>query len=249
MSGEGHDDWLGSLRFNPKGTHLSTTSGDGTVKLWSLAEACCVHTFNDHAQAVWSCDWHWTGDFLVSGSMDQTIRLLDVNTRKCRQTFRGHVDSVNTVEFLPFSNTICSASADKTISLWDMRTGLCVQVLDGHTNAVLHAAFNLQGDSIVSSDADGVVKLWDVRMVAQREEILTCLETQRHPVNCSQFDASGQVLAVGTNDSLLKFYSSMDGSLMGQLEGHQSSVQALCWDPSNRFLISGASDQTFRLWN
>lgn len=249
MSGVGHDDWLGSCKFNPRGTHLSTASGDGTVKLWSLAEARCMHTFTDHAQSVWSADWHWTGDFIVSGSMDQTVRLLDVATGKCRQTFRGHVDSVNLVEFLPFANTICSASADKTISLWDMRTGLCVQVLDGHNNAVLHAAFNLQGDSLVSSDADGVVKLWDVRMVAQRLEILTCADSQRHPVNCSSFDASGQVVASGTNDAMLKFHSAADGSLLGALEGHQSSVQALAWDPGNRYLVTGASDSAFRLWN
>jgi WD40 repeat protein len=207
------------------GTHLATASGDGTVKLWSLAEAKCVQTYSDHAQAVWCADWHWTGDFVASGSMDQTLRLLDVNTGKCRQTFRGHVDSVNVVEFMPYANMLCSASADKTISLWDMRTGLCVQVLDGHNNAVLHAAFNLQGDSIVSSDADGVVKVWDVRMVAQRQEILTCSDTQRHPVNCSQFDPSGQVVAVGTNDSQLKLYSAVDGAILGNLEGHQSSVQ------------------------
>ena len=249
MSGEGHDDWIGSVKFNPKGTHLATSSGDATVKLWNLAEASCTHTFTDHAQAVWSTDWHWSGDFLVSGSMDQTIRLLDVNSGRCRQTFRGHVDSVNTVQFLPYANTICSASADKTISLWDMRTGLCIQVLDGHTNAVLHAAFNVQGDSIVSSDADGVIKLWDVRMVAERREILTCQESQRHPVNCSQFDASGQTIACGTNDSLLKFYSTVDGSELGVLEGHQSSIQTLCWDPNNRFLVTGASDQSFRLWS
>jgi sperm-associated antigen 16 protein len=36
LSGEGHKDWLSSIKFHPRGALLGTTSGDGTFKIWFL---------------------------------------------------------------------------------------------------------------------------------------------------------------------------------------------------------------------
>ena len=61
MSGEGHKDWLSGLQFHPRGSHLATAAGDGTVKLWDFASASCVATYTDHTQPVWSVDFHHSG--------------------------------------------------------------------------------------------------------------------------------------------------------------------------------------------
>ena len=75
MSGEGHTDWVSGVAFHPKGTHLATSGGDHTIKLWDFVNACCTHTFAEHTQAVWNVDVHDTGDFLLSASMDHTAKL------------------------------------------------------------------------------------------------------------------------------------------------------------------------------
>ena len=43
----------------PISSHLVTSSGDGTVKIWEFAQAKCTHTFFDHTQAVWGCEIHY----------------------------------------------------------------------------------------------------------------------------------------------------------------------------------------------
>ena len=48
MSGEGHKDWISDIDFNPNGIHLSTCSGDGTVKVWDFVNVECTSTFIDH---------------------------------------------------------------------------------------------------------------------------------------------------------------------------------------------------------
>lgn len=253
MSGEGHDDWIGDVAFNPREQSiLASCSGDGTVKVWNLAETRCTATLKDHSQAVWSCDWHWNGDFLVTGSLDQSIRMWDINTSKTRQTFRGHVDSVNKALFVPYSNAVVSASADKTLSLWDIRTGNCVHIFgvtNGHENAIMDAAFQMQGDCFASSDSNGVVKVWDMRTMSERLQIQTSQEQNRHPVNSVAFDPSGKTIVVGTNDSMIKFYSVEDeGAPIGEHEGHTDSVQACLYDRQGRYMVSAASDSTFRFW-
>lgn len=53
------------LSFHPGGTHLASSSGDSTAKVWEFEKRKCVLTLSDHTQAVWSVAYHHTGDFLV----------------------------------------------------------------------------------------------------------------------------------------------------------------------------------------
>uniref|UniRef100_A0A6U4DU09 Uncharacterized protein n=1 Tax=Phaeomonas parva TaxID=124430 RepID=A0A6U4DU09_9STRA len=266
MSGEGHMDWLGGADFSPDGSGLATGSGDNTVKIWNFATASCSATLSDHTQPVWDVAYHCTGDFLASCSMDHTTRLWDTTVMRCRQTFRGHVDSVNAVTWQPFSNNICTCSGDKTVSLWDARSGLCVQTFYGHLNACNHVAVTHRGDMIGSCDADGVVKLWDVRMVME----IATLEGGQHPLNKLAFDRSGSRIAAASDDGNVKLFSvlgretaedeptmgteaqneqgAQTGAFLAELRGHEDAVQAVIFDPTDRNLISAASDCTFRIW-
>lgn len=122
------------LSFHPGGTHLASSSGDGTAKIWEFEKRKCVLTLSDHTQAVWSVAYHYSGDFLASGSLDHSARLWDLATGRCKSTLRGHVDSVNEVCWQPYSNILATASSDKTLSLWDVRSGLCAQTFYGHMN-------------------------------------------------------------------------------------------------------------------
>lgn len=79
MSGEGHRDWVSGIVFHPKGSHLITSSGDCSIKIWDFLNASCTVTFKDHVQPVWSVDINDTGEFIISGSMDHTARLYDIN--------------------------------------------------------------------------------------------------------------------------------------------------------------------------
>ena len=248
MSGEGHKEWVSGVAFHPRGTHLATGSGDSTVKLWDFATASCAATLTDHTQPVWAVDFHHSGDFLVSSSMDHTAKLWDFNSLRCRQTFRGHVDSINHVCFQPYTNNICTGSGDKTVSIWDIRSGLCVQTFYGHMNAVNNVNFNLAGSNIASCDADGVVKIWDVRMVAER----MTLTGGQHPLNKIVFDRSGKVLVGACDDGTIKvFLTDADdgqGGHVADLRGHEDAVKAVCFDPKSKFMVSGGSDCTFRVW-
>jgi len=245
LSGEGHRDWVSGVAFHPRGSLVATSSGDTTVKVWDVAKERCKHTLTDHSQAVWAVAFHDLGDFLVSCSMDQTTKAFDMQSMRCRQTLRGHVDSVNFVTFQPFSNNVLTASADKTVSMWDLRTGLCVQTFYGHANACNQAVFNIKGDTIASCDADGIVKLFDVRVVSQFLEI----STGNHPANAATFDRSGKVLAIASGDALIKTFNLEEKEFVANLEGHEDSVQDVCFEPlSNKYLISASMDTTFAMW-
>ena len=247
MSGEGHKDWLSSVDFSPRGSHLVTGSGDATVKVWAFAQAKCVQTLAEHTGPVWDVAYHDCGDFVVSASMDQSAKLWDVVTGKAKQAFRGHVDSVNSVCFQPFSNTIATGSGDKTVSLWDCRSGLCVQTFYGHQNAVNDTAFAMRGDVVASTDADGQVRLWDVRMVAEIATI-NCSGPQGAACNGAAFDASGKSLAVCCDDGKLRFVDVEARALGHETPGHNDPVSAAVFDRKGKYLVTAGADCTFRLF-
>lgn len=50
----GHADNVKALVVNRDGTQCLSGSSDGTIKLWSLGQQQCVHTFRIHSEGVWA---------------------------------------------------------------------------------------------------------------------------------------------------------------------------------------------------
>lgn len=101
-----------------------------------------------------------------------------------------------------------------------------------------------QGDTIASCDAYGVVKMWDVRTVA-------CMATEDlgpHPANRLDFDPSGTVLGVASNDGTVKMIEVATGQAT-ELTAHEDAVQSVLFDRIGEFLVSGGSDGTVRIWS
>jgi sperm-associated antigen 16 protein len=275
MTGEGHRAWCADVDFHPYGNHLATSSGDGVVKVWSLGDATCAATLSDHTQTVWSVAWHASGDFLLTASMDHTCRLFDLgsggaSTGRVRQTLRGHVDSVNSVVWQPYSFIAATASGDKTVSLWDTRTALCVQTFYGHGNAVNDVCFNLQGDTLVSCDSDGYVKVFDIRMVVERASAYVGggaggSNKASAAANAVSLDRSGACISVACEDGTVRILDAsqlvsgvgvptvggppLNLKTLLALRGHEDAAQAVSFDPTSSYLVSGGSDATIRCWS
>ena len=100
---------------------------------------------------------------------------------------------------------------------------------------------------MASCDADGIVMLWDVRMVA---EIMT-IDCGPHAANSVALDRSGTVLAVASDSGNVVCYSTEVEAAdpIAELTGHEDCVQSVTIDPYGKYVISAASDMSFRIWS
>lgn len=86
--------------------------------------------------------------------------------------------------------------------------------------------------------------MWDVRTVA-------CMATEDlgpHPANRLDFDPSGTVLGVASNDGTVKMIEVATGQAT-ELTAHEDAVQSVLFDRIGEFLVSGGSDGTVRIWS
>ena len=245
MTGEGHKDWICGVDFHPQGSHLVTSGGDKSVKVWDFVNSTIAHTFADvHAGPVWKAKFHDTGDFVLSSGGDGAVKLFDLNAVKVRQQYRSHTDAVHALNFQPFTNFFVTGSADKTLSIWDMRTGLTVQTFYGHLNAVNDAVFSVGGQFIASCDSDGILKVWDIRLVRE----LVQLDTGDAIALSVCFDKTSKHVAVGCSDAEIKMVSVDKGETVAVLKAHEDAVNGVVFNQDNNALYSVGSDGTVRVW-
>ena len=62
------------------------------------------------------------------------------------------------------------------------------------------------------------------------------------------FDSSGQTLASGGGNKVVKLWEAATGRLLHTLEGHKGIVWGLAFDPSGLTLASASGDKTVKLW-
>ncbi|UZJ57017.1 hypothetical protein CBS101457_006337 [Exobasidium rhododendri] len=84
----GHTDNVRSVVLSQDGRHLLSASSDSTIRLWSLAEQRCLHTFTHHNDSVWSLfSNHESLDVFYSG--DRSGIVCKVDWARCNEVSEG----------------------------------------------------------------------------------------------------------------------------------------------------------------
>ncbi|XP_065816441.1 bromodomain and WD repeat-containing protein 3 isoform X3 [Labrus bergylta] len=67
-------------------------------------------------------------------------------------------------------------------------------------------------------------------------------------VYCIAFDRTGLRIFTGSDDCLVKIWSSFDGSLHSTLRGHSAEITDLAVNNENTLIAAGSCDKTIRVW-
>lgn len=142
---------------------LLSSSGDGSIRLWSMELASNLSVYYGHMLPVWDVSFAPTfGHYFASGGADKTCRLWDTERKSCLRAFAGHNADVEVVKWHPNCQILASGSSDHHIRLWDISSGACISVLSGHKAPITSLEFAPSGDLLASGDADGQIFCWNL---------------------------------------------------------------------------------------
>ena len=69
-----------------------------------------------------------------------------------------------------------------------------------------------------------------------------------HPCNAVAIDPSGRAIATASDDAVVRLFDVEKRELAAQMTGHADAAQCVAFDRKGKFLLSGSSDTTWRMW-
>ena len=242
---------------------IVTGSDDQTIHIYDIETGDLKQKMIGHEGGVWALQYYQ--NVLVSGSTDRTVRVWNMDTGLCTQLFNGHTSTVRCLQIIlphklkdgtifPERPLIVTGSRDTTIRVWSLPSEMddeyhsepgtnnpyFLALLTGHTNSV--RAISGEGKILVSGSYDHSVKVWDLEL----QECIHTFRTHAEKVYSVGYCDELRRACSGSLDATVKIWCVDTGTLLYNLEGHNSLVGLLELTPN--YLISAAADATLRVW-
>lgn len=257
------------VAFSPDSQIVATSSADGVIKLWRVADQKLVRTIVDageaHEATVWSVAFSPDSQRIVSSGEDKTVRAWRVADGALLRTLRGHSLNVWSSAFSPDGKLIASGSFDKPVRIWNAGDGRLLRTLTGPKEAVVTIAFSPDGQLLASGGDDSMLRIWRVKDGA----LVRTMSTDPSHIDSLAFTPDGQSImssgrekrAVGTlwkqitgnsstrqHDSTIRIWRVRDGALQQALASHRDDVMYIAVNPDGQWLASSSEDKTAKLW-
>ncbi len=136
----------------------------------------------------------------------------------------------------PAGKYVVAGAIDHTIQRWEVATGRKT-ALSGHRNWVRTLAFSPDGKNLHSGGYDGRLLAWEIG--ADNPRPFRDIQAHQGWLRGLAISSDGRLIATCGNDKLVKVWSTRDGTLVRELQGHPNIVYCVHFVPGSHELVSG----------
>ncbi|XP_037316111.1 apoptotic protease-activating factor 1 [Pungitius pungitius] len=245
----GHSEPVNHCCFSPDDKHLSTSSNDGTVKLFHVSPANEWKTINVRAafaeseeEVLVKCStWTADGKRIICAARNAAL-VFDVETADMLLEIRtNRLSTVQYCHACPTSNLLAIAFSNYAVELWDLEANKKMADCSGHLSWVHRVQFSPDGSQLLSCSADQTVRLWETKKVHTTSAI--CLKRDSDVL----FNDEEIIVSAADNCNRLQVRDGRTGSVLFQSEEKPSRIRCTCMCKQPSAVALGQEDGTVQV--
>ena len=262
----GAGDVILAVAVSKNGQLVATAGADKTIRVYNFADAALVGAF-PAGSIVRNLQFHPVTPTLFSCNDDKSIVSWNIAFQpgnppppefgKPSQSF-AHPAGVAALAFNADGTNLLSGCEDKIARYWKVASDAPTKNFP-HPNLVDVVLYNKDGSQLVTGGHDGVIRIFDTAKGAQLKAINAHV-TQPQPsaVYCLAWSPDYKQIVSGSYDRSLKIWDAAGGNLVREFKGHDEKtspkghhdgVLTVAYSPDGKYLVSGSSDRTIKMWN
>jgi U3 small nucleolar RNA-associated protein 13 len=251
---------------------LASGAEDGKIRVWDLHKRKSVAILDSHVTVVRSLHYSSTAQMLLSGSRDKTLILWNADRWKPVRTIAA-LEGIESAGFIADGQCIYAGGENGRIRLWSVASGKEItqeQEPGLETDAIVEVLHHATLPYLVSVHADQVLNFQTLPELESpwKEETIEPLPifrrvsgTHDEVIDIAYVGRDKSLLALNTNSEDIRIVTLNEsnangdatqgryfGADVGLLKGHEDIVICLDVDWSGHWLVTGAKDNTARLW-
>ncbi|KAK9765551.1 60S ribosomal subunit assembly or modification protein [Basidiobolus ranarum] len=245
-----HKEPVYSVAFHPTEHHVVMTGGgDDKAYVWRIDTGDEVYSFTGHTDSITSTGFSADGKYAATGGMDGRVKIWNIGDGSLLNTFEGP-DEVVWMDWHPAGPVILAGASDGTVWMWQVITGVCMNVFVGHTGPVTCGRFTHDGKKIVTASEDCSLIVWDPKTASALVKI-TSEDARFHQesINCLAINKDDTLIVTGSADNTARLINLQNGNILGALENHSESVEAVGFCDSLPVFATGSVDGKINVWD
>ncbi|KAM9845936.1 apoptotic protease-activating factor 1 [Aulostomus maculatus] len=231
----GHFEAVNHCCFSPDDTYVSTSSDDGTVKLFQVSSANEWKTINvrnmcteNSEDVIVKCStWTADGKRIICAARNAVL-VLDVETSDLLLEIRtSRLSMVQYCHACPTSNLLAIAFSNYAVELWDLEANKKMADCSGHLSWVQRVQFSPDGSQLLSCSDDQTVRLWETNKVHTSSAV--CLKRDSDLL----LSEEEIIVSAADNCNRLQVRECRTGSVLFQSEEKPSRIRctSMCRQP------------------
>jgi WD40 repeat protein len=255
-----------SLAMSRNGVLLATGGVDQKVRIYQFADGKLLGQLATPGQ-VCSLAFSPNNQVLTAACADKSVLAWNVTYNPGQPTgpdfgkliaSNAHGGAATGVAVAADNTHFYSGSLDQTIKDWKIAVETPTKNL-AHPNLVDAVAFNSSGTLLATGCHDGNLRVWDVAKSQAIKTIAAHIAmNQPSAIYSVSWSPDDKFLLTSSLDMTLKLWNAEDGKLVREFKaykekafekGHRDQVFCAAFTPDGKFIVSGGSDRTIKLWN
>ena len=155
-----HSDTVQSVDFSGDGTRLASGAADKFVKVWTVADAKLLKSFEGHTHHVLGVTLKRDGRIVASAGADNAVKVWSLVTGEVVRTIQGFSKEATSINHVGVGDQFLATGGDGKVRLIN-ESGGDARTFAGASDFMYAGAATPDGRIVIAGGQDGVLRVWN----------------------------------------------------------------------------------------